>query len=49
MYLNDVSEEYIREIEWKLNRPRKSLGYVTPLKYFEKLYNFALGSDALSS
>lgn len=48
--LDDVSEEYIREIEWKLNnRPRKSLGYLTPLEYFEKLYNFDLGSVALSS
>ena len=28
-------EENIAEIEWKLNhRPRKSLGYLTPLDYF---------------
>lgn len=48
--LDDISEEYIKEIEWKLNnRPRKSLGYLSPLEYFEKLYNFALGSVALSS
>ena len=39
------SEEYIAEIEWKLNhRPRKSLGYLTPLEYFKKLYNFDFGS-----
>ncbi len=26
------------EVEWKLNnRPRKSLGYLTPLEYFKKV------------
>lgn len=39
------SDEYIAEVEWKLNhRPRKSLGYLTPLEYFKKLYNFDFGS-----
>ena len=39
------SEENIAEIEWKLNhRLRKSLGYLTPLEYFKKSYNFDLGS-----
>ena len=38
-------EENIAEIEWKLNhRPRKSLGYLTPLEYFKILYNFDFGS-----
>ena len=28
----------IAEVEWKLNnRPRKSLGYLTPLEYFKKV------------
>ena len=32
-----LTDEYIAEVEWKLNnRPRKSLGYLTPLEYFEK-------------
>ena len=35
----------IAEIEWKLNhRLRKSLGYLTPLEYFKKSYNFDLRS-----
>ena len=39
----------ITEIEWKLNhRPRKSLGYLTPLEYFKKLYNFDYGSRCTS-
>ncbi len=43
------SEEHIAEIEWKLNhRPRKSLGYLTPLEYFKKLYNFDFGSRCTS-
>ena len=43
------SEEHITEIEWKLNhRPRKSLGYLTPLEYFKKLYNFDFGSRCAS-
>lgn len=43
------SEENIAEIEWKLNhRPRKSLGYLTPLEYFKKLYNFDYGSRCTS-
>ena len=41
--------ENIAEIEWKLNhRPRKSLGYLTPLDYFKKLYNFDFGSRCTS-
>ncbi|MBR1539521.1 MAG: IS30 family transposase [Bacteroidales bacterium] len=43
------SEDYIAEVEWKLNhRPRKSLGYLTPLEYFKKLYNFDFGSRCTS-
>ena len=43
------SEENIAEIEWKLNhRPRKSLGYLTPLDYFKTLYNFDFGSRCTS-
>ena len=31
----------LAEIEWKLNhRPRKSLGYRTPLEYCKQLFNF---------
>ena len=42
-------EENIAEIEWKLNhRPRKSLGYLTPLDYYKKLYNFDFGSRCTS-
>ena len=42
-------EENIAETEWKLNyRPRKSLGYLTPLEYFKKLYKFDFGSRCSS-
>ena len=42
-------EENIAEIEWKLNhRSRKSLGYLMPLEYFKKLYNFDFGSRCTS-
>ena len=35
------NDEMLAEIEWKLNhRPRKSLGYRTPLKYCKQLFNF---------
>ncbi|MBP9992894.1 MAG: IS30 family transposase, partial [Bacteroidales bacterium] len=35
----------IAEVEWKLNnRPRKSLGYLTPLEYCKKMYNFTSDS-----
>jgi IS30 family transposase len=38
---NELSDEFIAEIEWKLNnRPRKSLGYLTPLEYCRKMFNF---------
>ena len=34
---NELSDEFIAEVEWKLNnRPRKSLGYLTPLEYCKK-------------
>lgn len=40
-----LTDEYIAEVEWKLNnRPRKSLGYLTPLEYFKKMYNFTSDS-----
>ena len=36
-----LTGEFIAEVEWKLNnRPRKSLGYLTPLEYFKKMFNF---------
>ena len=36
----DLTDEYIAEVEWKLNhRPRKSLGYLRPLEYFKKILN----------
>lgn len=36
-----LTDEFIAEVEWKLNnRPRKSLGYLTPLEYFKKMFNF---------
>ena len=35
------TDEMLAEIEWKLNhRPRKSLGYRTPLEYCKQLFNF---------
>ncbi len=36
-----LTVEMLAEIEWKLNhRPRKSLGYRTPLEYCKQLFNF---------
>lgn len=41
MDFSDLTDEMIAEIEWKRNhRPRKSLGYRTPLDYCKQLYNF---------
>ena len=35
------TDEMLAEIEWKLNhRPRKSLGYRTPLEYCKQSFNF---------
>lgn len=46
----DLTDEYIAEVEWKLNhRPRKSLGYLRPLEYFKKIYKFDLGSRCTSN
>lgn len=46
----DLTDEYIAEVEWKLNhRPRKSLGYLTPLEYFKKIYKFDFGSRCTSN
>ena len=46
----DLTDEYIAEVEWKLNhRPRKSLSYLTPLEYFKKMYNFDFGSRCTSN
>ena len=46
----DLTDEYIAEVEWKLNhRPRKSLGYLRPLEYFKKVYKFDLGSRCTSN
>ena len=50
----DNGKEFVRhkdiaEIEWKLSqRPRKSVGYLTPLEYFKELFNFAFGSRCTS-
>lgn len=47
---SELTEEQIREVEWKLNnRPRKSLGYLTPLEYYEKIINFETDSDVALS
>ncbi|MBQ2525981.1 MAG: helix-turn-helix domain-containing protein [Bacteroidales bacterium] len=36
-----LTDEMLAEIEWKLNhRPRKSLGYRTPLEYCKQLFSF---------
>ena len=38
---SELTDEMLAEIEWKLNhRPRKSLGYRTPLEYGKQLLNF---------
>ena len=38
---SELTDEMLVEIEWKLNhRPRKSLGYRTPLEYCKQLFNF---------
>ena len=40
---SELTDEMLAEIEWKLNhRPRKSLGYRTPLEYCKQLFNFPL-------
>ena len=39
--LSELTDKILAEIEWKLNhRPRKSLGYRTPLEYCKQLFNF---------
>ena len=46
----ELTDEYIAEVEWKLNhRPRKSLDYLTPLEYFKKIYIFVFGSRCTSN
>ena len=38
---SELTDEMLAEIEWKLNhRPRKSLGYRTPLEYCKQLFIF---------
>ena len=38
---SELTDERLAEIEWKLNhRPRKSLGYRTPLEYCNQLFKF---------
>ena len=45
-----LTDEFIAEVERKLNnRPRKSLGYLTPLEYCQKMFNFAPASVALAN
>ena len=45
-----LTDKMIEEIEWKLNnRPRKSLGYLTPLEYCKKMLNFDFGSRCTSN
>ena len=40
-YFGELTDEMLDEIEWKHNhRPRKSLGYRTPLEYCIELFNF---------
>jgi Transposase and inactivated derivatives, IS30 family len=41
---SELTDEMIAEIEWKLNnRPRKSLGYLTPIEYCKLMFNFEFG------
>ena len=41
MDFSKLTDDMLAEIEWKLNhRPRKSLGYRTPLEYCQQLFNF---------
>ena len=45
-----LTDKMIEEIDWKLNsRPRKSLGYLTPLEYCKKMFNFDFGSRCTSN
>ncbi len=45
-----LTDKMIEEIEWKLNnRPRKSRGYLTPLEYCKKMFNFDFGSRCTSN
>ena len=45
-----LTDKMIEEIEWKLNnRPRKSLGYLTPLEYCKIMFNFDFGSRCTSN
>ena len=45
-----LTDKMIEEIEWKLNnRPRKSRGYLTPLEYCKKMFNFDFGSRCNSN
>ena len=38
---DDVSHEYVAMVQNKLNhRPRKRLGYLTPIEYCQKMFNF---------
>ena len=38
---SELTDGMLAEIEWKLNhRPRRSLGYRTPLEYCKQLFNF---------
>ena len=42
---SSLTDEQIKVLEWKLNnRPRKSLGYLTPLEYYEKIIKFETDS-----
>ena len=45
---SNITDEMLSEIEWKLNnRPRKSLGYKTPLEYCKTMFNFDFEKVAL--
>lgn len=45
---SNITDEMLSEIEWKLNnRPRKSLGYMTPLEYCKTMFNFDFEKVAL--
>jgi len=45
---SNITDEMLSEIEWKLNnRPRKSLGYMTPLEYCKTMFSFDFEKVAL--
>ena len=47
MICNQLTRKNL-SLGWMIHMPRKSLGYLTPLEYFKKLYNFGFGSRCTS-